>query len=124
MAFFLVLLGVAGLGVGARLVAGRLDRDRIRADVEASGGRVEAIEWAPLGHGWFGERGDRIYEVAWRDAKGKRRKATCKTSALSGVYWHTGKPPVPAAEGTAADELERLRAENARLRKELRRGGP
>lgn len=102
-----------------RLLAGSFDRQRIAEDVARRGGRVESIEWAPFGKGWFGERGDRIYRVRYVDARGRTRDAQCKTRRFSGVYW--------ADDGMdGADDDLALRAENERLRQEverLKRGG-
>lgn len=88
---FLVLLGVALLSL--RLFAGRLDRARIRSHVRASGGHVLDIKWSPLGRGWFGSKGDRIYEVTYRTKAGKTITAACKTSMFSGVYWTSDTAP-------------------------------
>ena len=121
MAWFLLLLGLGGVAVASRFVAGQWDRERIAAEVEARGGTVESIEWAPLGHGFLGERGERIYEVAWRDRKGRRQQGTCKTSLLSGIYWHgdglAGREV--GAQAEAEQEMARLRKENARLKRQL-----
>ncbi|HET6403598.1 MAG TPA: hypothetical protein VFH78_03035 [Candidatus Thermoplasmatota archaeon] len=77
-----VLLGILAL----RLLADQWDRARIRDFVRARGGVVERIEWKPLGRGWLGERGERIYRVAFVDARGARREGTFKTSLFSGVW--------------------------------------
>ncbi|MBI5820615.1 MAG: zinc ribbon domain-containing protein [Verrucomicrobia bacterium] len=89
-------LGAFGLWLGIRLIKDRLDRSRIADYVEQGGGSVVRIAWNPLGRGWFGERGDRIYEVTYRTRKGKTVTATCKTSMFSGVYWTGG--PAPSVE--------------------------
>lgn len=64
-----------------------LDKDRIAGYVGQRGGRIVSISWAPFGRGWFGEKGDRIYEVVYYDSDGAQHFATCKTSLFSGVYW-------------------------------------
>ena len=114
----LVLLFVA-LAVVIRLFAGGLDGDRIRGYIESQGGKVLQKHWTPFGRGWFGSERERIYEVVYRDAEGDVHQATCKTSALAGVYFtedrvirHEGEPTPPRDH----DELE---AENRRLREEL-----
>jgi hypothetical protein len=124
-----------------------LDKDRVRAYIEERGGRVVSINWSPFGKGWFGEKNDRIYEVVYYDVAGCQHLATCKTSLFSGVYWTEdrvahgaarwyenvardvepgasliGKLPVQAPNDEAG-ELRRLRAENERLRKALRKHG-
>ena len=75
------------LAGSVRLGADRLDRQRIRAYVEARGGQVQRIQWRPFGRGWFGERNARIYAVELVDAQGVSHTATCKTSLGAGVYW-------------------------------------
>ncbi len=135
-----------------RFGLGSSDKTRIASDVEGKGGRVVSISWAPFGHGWFGEKNDRIYEVVYYDADGRQHFATAKTNMISGVFWHEdavtherpgwygrvpsvnepGDPLVrrigeastheePTGGAPDAAEVERLRAENERLREELRR---
>src|SRR5687768_10854086 len=100
-----VFVVFAIVAVVVRLLAGNMDHQRIKDEVRTKGGDVSGIHWAPFGRGWFGERGDRIYEVDWTDAQARPRRSHVKTSALSGVYW------------TDASEA----AENRRLRTELER---
>src|SRR5437899_1634519 len=69
-----------------RLVADKLDRDRIREYVESRGGKVREIRWNPFGPGWLGSR-ERIYDVEYQTKQGTTRTHTCKTSMFSGVYW-------------------------------------
>ena len=76
-----------------RVIADRMDRERIREYLEAKGGKVLDITWEPFGPGWFGSESERIYEVTFRMRKGAVLKATCKTSLFSGVYWTEGGPP-------------------------------
>ena len=82
----LILLVVIALGLGIRLIAGRLDRDRIREYIKNGGGQVLHIVWNPFGPGWWGSR-ERIYDVTYKTHKGEVREATCKTTMFSGVYW-------------------------------------
>lgn len=77
--------------LAGRVIADQLDRQRIRDYVARNGGAVTSISWNPFGRGWFGERGERIYEVTYRTREGKTVSANCKTSLWSGVYW-TGAP--------------------------------
>jgi hypothetical protein len=135
----LVVLAV----VGGWALVHRLDRNRITDYVEQRGGRVVSINWAPFGRGWFGEKEERLYEVVYYDSAGDQHFATAKTSMMTGVYWtedrvtHAkagwydavapgnapGKPLIrqlpQTAEAADADELRRLREENARLREQL-----
>lgn len=97
---FLALIGVA---IGARLMAGSLDRDRIRQYVEKGGGRVLDIVWNPIGPGWWGSR-ERIYDVTYRTHNGKVLTATCKTTMFSGVYWTGNTPPSGLPGNDSGDE--------------------
>src|SRR5215469_16112715 len=89
---FLILLMIAASTIGFRLIAGKLDRDRIRAYVERAGGNVLDITWNPTGPGWLGSR-ERIYDVTYKTSRGATITATCKTSMFSGVYWTGNAPP-------------------------------
>lgn len=117
---FLVILAA----VGFRLLADRWDRDRIQQYVAERGGSVNDIAWQPFGRGWFGEKGDRIYEVEYTDRDGGSHSASCKTSLFSGVYF-TEDDAMPRTRPTAvtgADrEITSLESENQRLRAEIER---
>jgi hypothetical protein len=117
--------------------------NRITDYVQQRGGRIVSINWAPFGKGWFGEKEERIYEVVYYDNAGSQHFATCKTSMWTGVFWTedrvthskpgwydsvspTNEPRKPIirqipqkATEDDADELRRLREENARLKKQL-----
>src|SRR5262245_10649652 len=99
--FVLLVIGVLSLGLIIRLLAGVLDRDRIRQYVHQRGGRVRNIYWSPFGRGWFGDKHNRIYVVNYDDAQGQQHAATCKTSFWSGVYWTEdqvlSRPPLAKA---------------------------
>lgn len=120
--FAIAVVLVVVLALVIRLASGSWDRDRIRQYIDQRGGQVVDIQWAPFGRGWFGEKGDRIYEVQYKDADGIQHLATCKTSMWTGVYWTEDKAvtakPQSAPEQT---EVSQLRAENERLRQELER---
>jgi hypothetical protein len=79
--------------IALRLIAGALDRDRIKEHIENAGGQVLDINWNPFGTGWFGSKNERIYDVTYRTRQGKTVTATCKTSMFSGVYWTSNSPP-------------------------------
>ena len=116
----LVVVALVVLAVGIRLLAGAVDKGRIRSYVAERGGTVIDIQWSPFGKGWFGEKSDRIYEVQYKDAEGALHLATCKTSLWTGVYWTEDMPVRPASfRKSPSDENARLREENARLRAEL-----
>ena len=116
-----IVLGILVVVIGLRVLADRVDRERIRKDVVARGGEVLDISWSPFGRGWFGEKSDRIYRVTWTDASRGRHESFCKTSLFTGVYWTEDAPP-PASRADGDDvalrkENERLREENDRLRR-------
>jgi hypothetical protein len=141
---FAVLVVLAVLGACALWAfVHSLDKKRITDYIEQRGGRVVSINWAPFGRGWFGEKEERLYEVVYYDQAGNQHFATAKTSLLTGVFWTEDRVPhakagwydslspgnepgkslirqLPqTAEGADADELRRLREENARLREQL-----
>jgi hypothetical protein len=51
------------------------------------------IFWDPLGPGWFGSRGNQLYEVRYQTKSGKNITVTCKTGLFSGVYWSGNSIP-------------------------------
>jgi hypothetical protein len=117
----LLIIPLVLLVIGARLVAGAMDGERIRRYIESDGGKLLEKQWAPFGKGWFGEQSDRIYEVRYLDRDGREREATCKTSLWTGVYWtdetvrdRSGGAPPPTL--ALEEENRRLKAENERLR--------
>jgi len=146
-ALFLLALVV---GILFWVLASSADRNRIAEYIQQHGGRVVSIAYAPFGKGWFGEKNDRIYEVVYYDNEGNQHFASCKTSMWSGVYWTEDRITYPRAKwveslspGNApgrpvisqipqtmppppvepeAEELMRLREENARLRERLGMG--
>ena len=115
-----IVLAIAAAAITLRVFAGALDTDRVRAYVEAQGGKVLAKHWTPFGRGWFGSQNERIYRVRYQDAAGEVHEATCKTSAFAGVYFTQDRVVSSGAE-TAAAETEDLVAENRALRAELDR---
>ncbi len=108
-----------------RVVADRWDRSRITTYVQERGGEVQDIAWQPFGRGWFGERGDRIYEVTYRSRDGATHEASCKTSLFSGVYFSEEQliaPRVPdAAPPALRSALTSLQTENEQLKREVDR---
>ena len=66
------------------------DKQRIRDEIEARGGRVISISWNLFGRGWMFEKGERHYEVVYRDSGGQVATTGCKTSFFTGVYWAEG----------------------------------
>jgi hypothetical protein len=124
----------------ARVMAGGIDKDRVRRYIEGQGGRLLESHWSPFGKGWVGDKSDRIYRVQYEDRDGNIREATVKTSMFSGVYFTEEMVVVPAnanpgftsqsavqtasmapASTEVTAELDRLRNDNARLREELAR---
>lgn len=136
-----VLAIVVAIGIWA--FSKSLDKSRITDYIEQRGGRVVSINWAPFGKGWFGEKEERLYEVVYYDKAGHQHFATCKTSMWTGVFWtedrvthgkskwydsasKTNEPRKPLirqipeeAEEDTAEELRRLREENALLHAQL-----
>jgi hypothetical protein len=117
----LVILVVIGIAIAFRLLAGSMDRERIRGYVENRGGKVIEATWAPFGPGWFGGSKERIYQVRYLDHDGNVHEAYARTSMWTGVYFtedqiiQHGKPPIEE------EKVESLEEENARLRSELER---
>ncbi len=128
----MIVVFVLALALGVRLIAGSLDGDRLETYLRERGAKLRKRHWAPFGKGWFGEHSDRIYEIEYEDRDGNVRAATVKTSMFSGVYLTEDRIVRRIADRTAqggaqrdpaADEVERLRAENARLKAELTKRG-
>ncbi|USN99206.1 MAG: hypothetical protein H6810_00565 [Phycisphaeraceae bacterium] len=122
------IIGVPVIVIAIRVLAGSLDHDRIRADLAARGARVEDIRWTPFATGWLGRKGERSYEVAYVDADGEQQVSTCSTSMLGGVYYRDEQAAGGERRGRcrrARELVDKLMAENARLREEnesLRQG--
>ena len=124
-AIFIVLMLVFVLLL--RVFADRWDRDRIAAYIAERGGTVVDIAWQPFGRGWFGEKGERFYEVQYTSRDGATHSATCKTSLFSGVYFTEERqlsaprfahnPPLHQTMEALREENLRLRQENERLRR-------
>jgi hypothetical protein len=121
---FYVIVPLVIVAILLRLLAGSMDRARIRRYIESQGGEVLRCSWSPFGPGWLGEKSDRLYEVRYRDRQGNEHRAACKTSMLTGVYFSEDhvvrpaeRPPGPRVE-SLEEENRRLRQEVARLRRE------
>jgi len=85
------LLALAIMTVLAiRVVLHFVDKSRIQRELESRGAQVNSIRWNPFARGWFGERGERHYDVVFTDSGGMTISTTCKTSLLTGVYWSEG----------------------------------
>ncbi len=120
---FLLFGFVAVIAVGGRMLSGGMDRDRIRNYIASQGGTLLECNWSPFGRGWFGSKEERIYEIAYRDRDGDMHRATCKTSMLSGVYFTEDNRIDRGGRinSSARDEseIERLRRENAELKRRM-----
>jgi len=118
------LVFILMLGVGWWLFSFYLDSGRIRGDIEMRNGQLLSKTWAPFGKGWFGEKGERLYDVCYLDSDGNMHQAVCKTSIFTGVFWADdfiiGGSQQPSATRTVEDENRRLRAEIEQLRRERR----
>jgi hypothetical protein len=82
-----------------------VDKNRIKDEVEANGGRVLSITWNPFGRGWFFEKGERHYQVDYIDRSGVTVSTGCKTSLFTGIYWAEG----PRLEEPPPRIISRLR---------------
>jgi hypothetical protein len=85
------ILGIATL-ILSQPVMGRLDRKRIRENIEQSGGKVIAMERRFL---WWrlGARYARTYDVTYMTSDSQSITATCLTSMTIGVSWVSDRPP-------------------------------
>lgn len=108
------------LAIIIRLIAGAMDSDRVKEDIESKGGKLISKEWAPFGKGWFGEKNDRIYEVIYIDKDGNKHKAFVKTSSFSGVYYASDEIIEYANDKQYASGLYTdLKSENEQLKREI-----
>jgi len=64
-----------------RFFAFRLDKERVRASIEALAGEV--LSWEPFER-WLGAR-VRTYRIRYRDREGNARSAYCMTGFFAGV---------------------------------------
>lgn len=83
LSFFLMIISAA---LGIRVLLHFVDKSRIQRELESCGGQILSIKWNPFARGWFGEKGERHYDVTFRDRSGNNISTTCKTSILTGVY--------------------------------------
>jgi hypothetical protein len=86
-------------GIAIRFACHFWDKSRIRSTIEAAGGTVYEIKWRPFARGWFGEKGERHYEVRYRTVDGRTLTTTCKTSLFTGVYWSGDSIPNRGSSG-------------------------
>ncbi len=86
MEVLVIIALVVILVIGARVIAGVIDGDRIRDYLQQRGCTLLKRQWTPFGPGWAGEQSSRLYAIEYRDAAGNRCVASCKTSMLAGVY--------------------------------------
>jgi hypothetical protein len=104
----LFVVWIAILAVLVMFVWPRMDRQRIRENVEAHGGKVIDIDSVWLrAAGRYG----RTYDVIYTSRHGKRITATCMTSMMRGVQWISDRPPgSDRATPDAAEEFGRSEA--------------
>lgn len=81
------ILIIVSILIAIRIACHFMDKSRIQSFIENAGGKVLRISWRPFGNGWFGERGERHYEVSYQTADGLTTHANCKTSLFTGIYW-------------------------------------
>lgn len=124
---FGLFVGLIFFALIIRLVAGGLDRERVRQYFRSRGEELLDMHWSPFGPGWFGEKNDRIYSVQFRDRDGNMHAGHVKTSLMSGVYVTNdhivGQDEIASASHSTVDLLqpkrETVEQEKARLRKRL-----
>jgi len=102
-----------------RLVAGSMDHDRVDEYIASRGGRVIEKNWNPFGKGWFGSEHERIYELKYEDKDGNIHQATCKTSALAGVYFTEDIITKHMSKTESLDRETQLELENQKLKQEI-----
>lgn len=119
-----IVLGLA-VGLGIRIVAGILDKQRIEAEIVAKGGQIVSIRWTPFAKGWLGSKNERLYEVVWTDKAEVRHCATVKTAMLAGNYFadsvttRRSSPDVVQSDTSLMTKNQQLQQEVDRLRREL-----
>lgn len=119
MGSWMILVLLAVFIIGSRLIAEGMDQQRIAAYLRRKGAKLISCRYAPFGHGWFGEKGDRIYKLRYRDRAGSLHQATSKTSMFSGVYFTEDEIIEPAGNGRFFANETALEQENAYLRQRI-----
>jgi len=96
----LYLVALAAIVIFAFVITPKLDRDRIRENIEDHGGKVIEIlrEWGR------GTSYGRAYAVSYLTGRGKRMEASCRTSMWSGVDWINDRAPGLRADENESDE--------------------
>ena len=110
------VIGMIGLAIVFRLIAGSFDGDRVERYVQEQGWELVDRSWDPFGPGWYGEKDSRIYQIKYRDRQGNLHKSHVKTSMLSGVYL-TNDEIIESSNQQAAESLAE---ENLRLKERIR----
>ena len=116
---FILIIGGISLVIFIRLIAGAFDHDRVDEYISSRGGRVIERNWNPFGKGWFGSQHERIYEVKYEDIDGNIHQATCKTSALAGVYFTEDIITEQAGKIQTVDRKTELEIENKKLKQQI-----
>ena len=116
LAIFILIIPVI---IIIRLIAGTMDHDRVDEYIVSRGGRVIEKNWNPFGKGWFGSEHERIYEVKYQDKDGNIHQATCKTSALAGVYFTEDIITLSAKNIGNMDRETELELENRQLKQQI-----
>jgi hypothetical protein len=116
LAIFVLIIPIV---VIIRMIAGGMDHDRVEEYIVSRGGRVIEKNWSPFGKGWFGSEHERIYEVKYQDKDGNIHQATCKTSALAGVYFTEDIITISAKNTGAIDKETELELENRQLKQQI-----
>jgi hypothetical protein len=112
----MIYLGLI-VGIGFWIFSRSGNSERIKTYIEDRGGEVLFDDWQPFGKGWFGESGESIYKIKYRDVDGDIHECWAKTSLFTGVYLSDDRI---IEYSRAEDELiAKLREENSFLKAEI-----
>lgn len=112
----MIYLGLI-LAVGFWIFSRSGNSDRIKNYIEDRGGEVLLDDWQPFGKGWFGESGESIYKIKYRDVDGNIHECWAKTSLFTGVYLSDDR--ITEHAHTQDELVAKLREENLLLKAEI-----
>ncbi|MCH2174193.1 MAG: hypothetical protein MK193_00520 [Lentisphaeria bacterium] len=82
----LEVIGVICLIVLVIIISKRLDKKRIRRELESRGCTVDKISYS---FGFYNDEDESHYVAIYKTPDGVQHMALCKTSLYTGVYWHS-----------------------------------
>ena len=106
------------LAIGARLLAGSFDAERVERYIRNNGCELVDKSWDPFGPGWYGEKDARIYQIVYKDQNGCLHRAHVKTSMFGGVYLTNDEIIQDAPPQSVEEEKAALRRRLAELENE------